>query len=139
MRALDAYVKLIRAANAVSTRVHHHLRDHDLTFSQFGVLEALHHLGSLAQRDLCHKLLQTGGNITLVVDHLEERGLVRRERPPTNRRLVVVHLQPKGQRLIRKVFPLHARIVADDFSILTAGEQHSLAILLRKIGLGRED
>ncbi len=136
VRALDTYIKLIRAANAVSHRTHAHLRDHDLTLSQFGVLEALYHLGPLAQRDLCTKLLQSGGNMTLVVVNLEKRGLVRRERPPENRRLVVVSLTPAGRRLIKRVFPRHAAIVAEDLAVLKATEQRELSRLLKKLGHG---
>ena len=136
MRALDTYIKLIRASNAVSQRIHAHLRDADLTLSQFGVLEALFHLGPLAQRDLCRKLLQSGGNMTLVVVNLEKRGLVRRERPAENRRLVIVRLTPAGRRLIRRVFPRHARIVAEDLAVLNAAEQRELARLLKKLGHG---
>ena len=136
VRALDTYIKLIRASNAVSQRIHAHLRDHDLTLSQFGVLEALDHLGPLAQRDLCRKLLQSGGNMTLVVVNLEKRGLIRRERPAENRRLVVVRLTPAGRRLIRRVFPRHAAIVADDLAVLSAAEQRELSRLLKKLGHG---
>ena len=42
-----------------------------MTVSQFGVLEALHHLGPLRQGEISAKLLRSGGNITLVVDNLE--------------------------------------------------------------------
>ena len=136
VRALDTYIKLIRASNAVSQRIHAHLREADLTLSQFGVLEALFHLGPLAQRDLCRKLLQSGGNMTLVVVNLEKRGLVRRERPAENRRLVIVRLTPAGRRLIRRVFPRHARIVAEDLAVLNAAEQRELARLLKKLGHG---
>ncbi|UCC85978.1 MAG: hypothetical protein JSV81_14095, partial [Anaerolineales bacterium] len=38
--ALDVYIKLSRAAGAVEARINCHLRDHGLTPSQFGVLEA---------------------------------------------------------------------------------------------------
>jgi MarR family 2-MHQ and catechol resistance regulon transcriptional repressor len=113
-----------------------HLRRDDLTVGQFAVLEALHHLGPLAQRDLCTKLLTSGGNLTLVVANLEKRGLVERERPPENRRLQVVRLTAAGRRLIRRIFPRHAKVVAEDFSVLTAPEQEQLARLLKKLGLG---
>lgn len=133
-RALDAYIKLMRAAESVSVRIHEHLRHVDLTISQFAVLEALFHLGPLAQRDLCAKLLRSGGNMTLVVKNLERRGLIRRERPKENRRLVVVTLTPQGRKLVEKVFPVHARIVALDFAVLSPVEQETLAGLLKRLG-----
>jgi MarR family 2-MHQ and catechol resistance regulon transcriptional repressor len=134
VRALDAYIKLMRAAESVSARIHHHLQEADLTVGQFAVLEALHHLGPLFQRDLCEKLLKSGGNITMVVDNLEKRAFVRRERPASNRRLVEVHLTPAGRRAIQGVFPQHAGIVAEEFSVLTIDEQEALGRLCKKLG-----
>ena len=47
IRALDAYIKLMRAAESVTDRTSRHLAAAGLTISQFGVLEALLHLGPL--------------------------------------------------------------------------------------------
>jgi MarR family 2-MHQ and catechol resistance regulon transcriptional repressor len=134
VRALDVYIKLMRAAHAVSGRIHAHLKEDGLTTGQFAVLEALAHLGPLSQRDLCAKLLTSGGNLTLVVKNLERRGLVRRSRPAHNRRLMMVELTPAGRRLVDAVFPRHARAVVADFAVLPADEQEMLARLLRKLG-----
>jgi len=57
--ALDAYIKLMRAAEAVTTRVGSVMDTAGLTIGQFGVLEALLHHGPLCQRDLGKKLLRT--------------------------------------------------------------------------------
>ncbi|MBA2748856.1 MAG: MarR family transcriptional regulator, partial [Tatlockia sp.] len=78
--ALNAYIKLVRATESVSHRLHRHLESSKLTVTQFGVLEALFHLGAMHQRDLAEKLLKSGGNITLVIDNLEKRQLVKRDR-----------------------------------------------------------
>ena len=43
IKALNAYVKLMRAAESMTARAHEHLSSAGLTISQFGVLEALHH------------------------------------------------------------------------------------------------
>jgi MarR family 2-MHQ and catechol resistance regulon transcriptional repressor len=133
-QALDTFVKLIRATEALSTRVHQHLHDVDLTISQFGVLEALYHLGPLCQKDLAQKILKTGGNLTLVIDNLEKRRLVRRERHSGDRRIIQVHLTVEGERLIQRVFPRHVETVVKDLSILTAQEQAQLTYLCRKLG-----
>ena len=50
--ALDAYIKLMRAADSVTARLDPLMRAADLTVGQFGALEALLHLGPLCQRDL---------------------------------------------------------------------------------------
>ena len=105
-----------------------------LTESQFGVLEVIRHLGPLPQCDLAAKLLKSSGNITLVIDNLEKRNLVRREADPKDRRVSRIFLTPAGQALIDEIFPQHAATVADAFSVLTAEEQAALGAMLRKLG-----
>src|SRR5262245_62303286 len=76
--ALDAYIKLMRAAETLTARLQPGMAAVGLTVGQFGALEALLHLGPLCQRDLGRKLLRSNGNITVVVGKLAQRGLVRR-------------------------------------------------------------
>jgi MarR family 2-MHQ and catechol resistance regulon transcriptional repressor len=137
-RALSAFVKLIRAAESLAGRLQAQVTAEGLTGSQFGVLEALLHLGPLCQRELGEKLLKSTGNITMVVDNLEKRGLVRRERSAQDRRYITVHLTDEGRQLISEVFPRHAAAVTREMSVLTAEEQDELARLCRKLGLGKE-
>jgi MarR family 2-MHQ and catechol resistance regulon transcriptional repressor len=134
-KALGTYVKLMRAAEALTARVHKHLSSVGLTVSQFGVLEALYHLGPLSQRDLGQKILRSSGNITLVTDNLEKRGLVRRERDRTDRRFFIVHLTDEGQKLIRKIFPPHAAVIKNELDVLSTVEQETLGALCKKLGL----
>lgn len=132
--ALDAYIKLIRAAESVSTRLHRHLDAHKLTVTQFGVLEALYHLGSMYQRELAEKLLKSGGNITLVIDNLEKRQLVKRDREVGDRRCISVSLTPSGKQLISDIFPVHVATVVKEMNILSIPEQEELGRLCRRIG-----
>jgi len=78
--ALNTFIKLQRATNSLEARLAHRRTLIDITGTQFGVLETLYHLGPLCQGEISSKLLKSGGNITLVVDNLEKRGLVQRER-----------------------------------------------------------
>jgi MarR family transcriptional regulator, 2-MHQ and catechol-resistance regulon repressor len=137
VRALDAYIKLTRAVSSVEARLAPALATAGLTPTQLGVLEALLHLGPLGQRVLGGKLLTSGGNITTVVDNLEARSLVRRERRGDDRRQVTVHLTPEGRRLMTKVFPNHVRAIVDAFSALNPGEQETLGRLAKKLGLSQ--
>ena len=134
-QALDTYIKLLRATETVSTRIHRHLAETDLTVSQFGVLEALLHLGPLCQRDIGRKILRSGGNMTLVIDNLEKRGLVERCRGEEDRRFIEVRLTPAGQELIEQVFPRHAQTVKQAFTALSEVEQQELSRLCRTLGL----
>jgi len=133
--ALDVYIKLSRAAEAVTVRVNRHLRAEKLTISQFGVLEALHHLGPMHQNQLGEKILKSGGNMTLVIDNLEKRGLVERGQDPEDRRCVTVQLTKNGEDLIKQIFLRHVANVVEEVSVLTLEEQAQLAALCRKLGL----
>ncbi len=134
VRALNAFIKLIRAAESVSGRVNRHLDEVNLTVSQFGVLEALLHLGPMCQKDLAQRLLKTGGNLTLVIDNLEKRQLVKRERDSSDRRQIYVHLTRSGEELINDIFPRHVAAVVEDLKILTDLEQEQLDRLCRQLG-----
>lgn len=134
--ALDSYIKLSRAFETVTTVINAHLQNYDLTISQFGVLEALFHLGPMQPGQLAAKILKSSGNLTLVIDNLVKRGLVTRQRRADDRRRIDIHLTREGQALIEAIFPSHAVIVTEKMGVLTADEQTQLAALCRKLGLG---
>jgi MarR family transcriptional regulator, 2-MHQ and catechol-resistance regulon repressor len=131
-KALNLYVKLMRASNRATGRIHRHLAEDNLTVSQFAVLEALYHLGPLYQGELGQKILKSNANLTTVVDSLEKKSLVRRDRSGSDRRRVAVHLTDKGEMLISRVFPRHARVVADELQYLSDDEKEKLTILLKR-------
>jgi MarR family transcriptional regulator, 2-MHQ and catechol-resistance regulon repressor len=135
VRALNAYITLLRAAETVQARAADQIRSLGLTLPQFGVLESLLHLGPLSQTRIGEKWLRSAGNVTLVVDNLERRGWVRRRPLPADRRTVVVSLTSRGRARIRKVFPDHADLVARIFRGLAPREQEQLHRLCRKLGL----
>lgn len=135
--ALDAYLKLSRAVSAVDAPLQRGLAAAGLTVSQFGVLEALHHLGPLNQRELGRKILKSGGNVTVVVDNLERNGLVTRRRGGNDRRHVQVSLTETGRLCIESVFPDHVRRVVQAFAVLSADETRQLAELCKRLGLGQ--
>ncbi len=132
--ALDAYIKLVRATESATHRIHRHLESHKLTVTQFAVLEVLFHLGAMHQRDIAEKLLKSGGNITLVVDNLEKRQLVQRDREIGDRRCISVSLTPAGKQLISNIFPAHVAEIARQMSILSLEEQAELGRLCKRLG-----
>ena len=134
-RALDTYVKLMRAAESITAHLEGGLREAGLTTSQFGVLEALFHLGPLTQGELSRKLLKSSGNLTLVVDNLERRGLAKRHTRAEDRRCVEVHLTKQGREVIADVFPKHARAIRQAMGGLAPYEQRHLGELCRRLGL----
>jgi MarR family transcriptional regulator, 2-MHQ and catechol-resistance regulon repressor len=132
--ALATYTKLMRAAESVTARTSRQMAAADLTVSQFGVLEALYHKGPLCQRDIALKILKSTGNMTMVIDNLEKRGLVTRERDAQDRRYLTVHLTPAGNELIAATFTRVAAAITAEIGILHDEEQLLLGRLCRIIG-----
>jgi len=138
VRALSALINLARAAELMASHQSRNVADDGLTLSQFGVLETLHHLGPLSQKELSEKLLKTSGNMTMVVTNLEKRNLVSRERRKDDRRCNRVGLTARGRRLIRRVMPAVVKSITADMSRLTQAEQGQLRRLCRKLGKQEE-
>jgi MarR family transcriptional regulator, 2-MHQ and catechol-resistance regulon repressor len=139
VRALDTYIKLMRAGNSVSARLARHLDTHHISLSQFAVLEVLLHLGPLRQCQIALKLLKSGANITTVLDNLEKRKLILRTPDPVDRRSTVVELTGDGRTVIGEVFPRQVEVVTTIMSALEADEQEELARLCKKLGLTISD
>ena len=133
--ALNAFIKLQRAADSLNDRLMPVMEEHGLTFSQFGVLEALYHLGPLCHTELAQKILRSGGNLTLVAKNLERNGWVRPVPAPEDKRVRRLALTPKGKSVIEKAFRHHLANLVKQMSALTAAEQEELGRLSKKLGI----
>ncbi|MEN6438103.1 MAG: MarR family winged helix-turn-helix transcriptional regulator [Syntrophobacter sp.] len=134
--AHEAFVTLTHAAESLNACVHRHLAGMGITVSQMGVLEALYSLGPLSQGRIGKLLLRSGGNMTLVIDNLEKRKLVRRKRKESDRRYYIVDLTVQGRKLIGELFPVHLKRITEHMGVLTRDEQAELERLCRKLGNG---
>jgi MarR family 2-MHQ and catechol resistance regulon transcriptional repressor len=135
VRALNAYIRLTRAVEALSARLLVDEKLQGLTTSQLGVLDALLYLGPMCQKDLAGKILKSSGNLTLVIDNLEKRGLVQRARQTADRRFVMVSLTQEGRALIERVMPQHVEDIRVALAALSPDEQETLGKLCKKLGL----
>jgi len=132
--ALDTFIKLVRAAESFVSRTSSEYDKEGLTTSQFGVLEALFHLGPLCQKELASKILKSSGNMTLVIDNLEKRSLVRRTRDAEDRRYYRIHLTDQGRDLMTSLFPRHAQRIREEMASLSPAEQAELGRLCKILG-----
>lgn len=134
-RALKLFVVLTRAANAVHRRLHSKTDLHELTLTEFSILEALYHKGPLLLGDVQRKILLSSGGVTYTVDRLAEKGLVERRECTSDRRARYAALTAKGEALISEIFPDHADRIEETMSALSAREQAELTDMLRRLGL----
>ncbi len=134
--ASETFIKLMRASESVSSRIHAGLADLGLTASQFAVLEVLFTKGPLCQREIADRVLRhSSGNTTLVIDNLERQELVERERGTRDRRTMMVRLTGSGHKLMSDYLPTHLQTIAREMGSLTHEELHLLGELCRRVGL----
>ncbi|MEO7360916.1 MAG: MarR family transcriptional regulator, partial [Gemmatimonadaceae bacterium] len=134
-RALQFWVKLSRAHNAISARASTDVARHGLTIAEFGILEALYHRGPMLLGEVQKRILVSSGGITFLVDRLTAKGLVERRQCDSDRRARYATLTPMGERLVADVFPQHADAIVEAMSGLDAQELDEACRLMRKVGL----
>ncbi len=100
--------------------------------SDFRVLEVLLHKGPLPVNTIGHKVWLTPGSISVAVDRLVKKALVKR-RNTDDRRVRLVELTAKGRALITRTFNGGGR------GCSLEGGSLMLLHLLRKLGKGGED
>ncbi len=132
-RALEAYSRLQRAAALSSARVDQAVNTFGLSASQLGVLDVLADRGSLHQQELVRALGRSKAQMTSIVDTLEKRGAVRRERHATDRRFMTVHLTDDGRTLLEQAAPVRADAIITLMRELTGEQRARLARLCRRL------
>ncbi|MBN1663221.1 MAG: MarR family transcriptional regulator [Deltaproteobacteria bacterium] len=135
-KALNMWLKFIRAYSTYNKMAAEHLRSFGLTTAQYMVIECLGYCGPLLTGDLCKKTFRSGGNMTFVVDALEKADLVKRFAIEDDRRAIMVQLTPKGESLYEEAFSRHGEFLTGLAGVFSEEEQSEFARLLKKLGLG---
>ncbi len=123
MRLARVFQKMTRAATAEFAR-------HGLSGAQFDVIAQLGRGEGITQQELADRLLVTKGNVSQLLDKMEERGLI--ARCPEGR-ANALSLTPEGKRLFATVVPAHEAHIAARFGALAVDEQRQLLRLLRAL------
>ncbi len=134
---LKMVIALLRAVKALEAKVSPCFKGGGVTFAQFGALEFLYHKGPARVSVITDKTLSTAGNMTVVLRNLMRLGLARRQPDPADGRASVIGLTPKGEALMRGLFPGHLRLLREFFGALGEREKENLVKSLRGLP-GRE-
>src|SRR3979490_825689 len=110
---VHVWLVLAKAFRALAARAEEglNLSRADLGDSDFRVLEVLLHKGPLPVNTIGPKVWLTPGSISVAVDRLEKRALVKRKNT-VDRRVRLVELTAKGRALIAQTFREHATEMA---------------------------
>ena len=118
--------RLIRASEA------NIFKKHQLTPTQFSVLETLYSKGDLRIQDLIESILATSGNMTVVIRNMVRDGWITRETDPEDRRAYLVSITDAGRKKIEEALPDHIKNIQRLMQVFNTGEQAELQELLKK-------
>ena len=104
-----------------------------LSTAQMHTIEIVGHSGSLRMKELAKKMGVTTGTLTVMIDRLEQQGLLQRTPHETDRRSYLIALTEKGQGLFIEHHQYHLRLTEEITATLSKEEQALFSAVLEKI------
>ncbi|WP_305025531.1 MarR family winged helix-turn-helix transcriptional regulator [Paenibacillus lacisoli] len=104
----------------------------------FAVMEVIYRKGPQPIQQIGSKLLLQSGNVTYVIDKLEERGFLHRRPCPQDRRIIFAELTSRGQQMMDEIYPCHTQRIHLAMNALDESEKEQLIHLLKKMGMGAD-
>jgi MarR family 2-MHQ and catechol resistance regulon transcriptional repressor len=139
VEAPKVWTVLAKCHHAVAVFAERSVVAEGLCLSDFMVLEALLHKGSLTISAIAEKVLLASASMTSAIDRLGERGLVTRSDSKEDRRVRLISLTAKGKKLITSMYSSHARHLEDIMKDLSSTERKQLQTLLKKLGCAAKE
>jgi DNA-binding MarR family transcriptional regulator len=130
LRVLQSLRRIIRAVEIHSKKLVH---NHKITGPQLGCLAAIKENGPLTTTKLAHAVYLSPSTIVGIVDRLEEKNLVARQRGNKDRRQVQICLTESGEQLLDSAPSALQDTLAEALKKLPELEQVSITLALEKI------
>ncbi|MFA6197285.1 MAG: MarR family winged helix-turn-helix transcriptional regulator [Sulfurimonas sp.] len=132
-KAMTTWIQLFRSYNKIRAKESLYIQSFDLTMNQFQILEVLYHRGDLSIGAITKLTMGTPGNVTVVVRNLKRDGFISVIPHSKDKRTSILSITPKGEDVIEKLFPDHAKNLESYFEVLKYDEMETLFNLLRKL------
>ncbi len=131
--ALKSLYNIGKANNTISVSTHAYIKTTGLNPTQYAIINVLGHDGSMKISEIYYKMLIKSGNKTMILDSLENKGLIRRVFSKNDRREIIIELTTAGQKFFTQNYKAYGEFVEKTLSVLSQAEQKELLVLLAKI------
>ena len=115
-----------RARASLLSALDQQLAPFGLTGMQFGALKHLSAGSARTAADLCRFMHYDAGSMTRILDRLEEKGLLRRERGREDRRVVFLRVTPTGRTQLPRLAAVAVRVLEAHLAGFGAAEIEAL-------------
>lgn len=131
----EAVIGVLRAADLFRRRLAALFEPHGLTLQQYNVLRILRGARPepLPTMEIAERMMEQAPGITRLVDRLEAKGLVERQRGADDRRCVRCTITPPGLALLARLDEPVTRMDEELLAALDAGEARQLGALLARV------
>jgi DNA-binding MarR family transcriptional regulator len=128
----EVFLNLQRTAEALRWKESEFLKQYEVTPQQYNVLRILRGESGLSCREISERMVTRDPDMTKLLDRLESRGLVMRERDKSDRRIVVASITEEGRRLLAEITPSLARRIKALFAQMDVQRLNTLNDLLEE-------
>ncbi len=101
----EAFVSILRTAGAFQWREAELLKPYEITLPQYNVLRILRGAGpeGLICREIGERMIARDPDVTKLIDRLEGRGFVTRERQEKDRRVIVIRITDEALKTLAEI------------------------------------
>ena len=108
-------------------------KKYSVTSAQLNCLLALHENGPLPPSQIAKHMMVNSSTVTGVIDRLEQKKLVRRQRNSPDRRIINIQLTPDGKKMAKVAPPPIQQRVVDGLQQLSPNELNLIIRSLTKL------
>ncbi|MFP4497487.1 MAG: MarR family winged helix-turn-helix transcriptional regulator [Vulcanimicrobiota bacterium] len=132
-KALELWNKLQKVHQEIYRDIQKNFQDKGITASQFEVLIELSKHKQLPMWKISDLLAVTGGNVTGLIDRLENKGFVVRIRSEKDRRIILAKITRKGEEIFENTIHNFTESLKSNLCTLEISEFKELDSILEKL------
>lgn len=136
---IKAFTVFMKAGQSVEKLIKEDFLKKEINLNEYAILELLYHRGEQAIQVIGKRVLMGDGSITYVIDKLEDKKFLKRERSQKDRRKIFVSLTDKGKEYMDQRVIEHEVLIHKIFEDLNSEEVEQFIDLLKRVGIHSEN
>lgn len=131
----QTFVALLKAADSLAAQGDRLMKANGLTSAQYNVLRILRGAGSegLPCNTIAERMISRDPDMTRLLDRMEKRELITRERQKEDRRVVKARITDEGLKLLKKMDAPIRELHQSQFAHMTSARLKTLMELLSEV------